>query len=489
MDITLKRAVKHLGIDYPQGQQIVADNIALQLIELGAATRTIPLPVPMPVMASTNLTGGIDNLTGDIIIPVVLGSATCCIIGDSLGYKERRVPSATYYQSLGDGLFGQINARLGQKFKLLALGAADGVLLATILDQFETAVRPYTPDYVWCLGNMENDIFAGTAISTLSTQLDSLLAKCRSIGAKLITTVPTPGGTQITTTTQRDAWYAATRLIVQKYGYLTDVCLLRTDMPLADPTATYPSPISGGYTDGGGHWYQRGATLLADLFATQVSNFVGGAYDPFDGSISTGMTDLNVLTPNMFNTGSTAGSGNLTGTLPGTGVTFSIGGTGSGVASLVSRLSEGKPGNYVDIAYTGPASPVWNTDRIRANTNNVSLASAGLAVGDVVQGLWEFETTSITQGFMGAHAFVIFTGSTGTYNRTYGNAQNNGAGVLTPLLTTPQGKRVIATPPLAIPPGTTGLQLFVEAHPSGANAAFTGRFGRHAFRKLDASFY
>lgn len=60
MDITLKRAVKHLGIDYPQGQQIVADNIALQLIELGAATRTIPLPVPMPVMASTNLTGMVD---------------------------------------------------------------------------------------------------------------------------------------------------------------------------------------------------------------------------------------------------------------------------------------------------------------------------------------------------------------------------------------------------------------------------------------------
>lgn len=60
MDITLKRAVKHLGIDYPQGQQIVADNIALQLIELGAATRTIPLPVPMPVMASTNLTGVIE---------------------------------------------------------------------------------------------------------------------------------------------------------------------------------------------------------------------------------------------------------------------------------------------------------------------------------------------------------------------------------------------------------------------------------------------
>ena len=435
------------------------------------------------------VTGGIKLSTGTVMSQLVVGGATCCIIGDSLGYKERRVPSASYYQSISDTLFQQINARLGQKFKLMSMGAADGVTLATILDQFETSVRSYAPDYVWCLGTMENDIFAGTATATLSTQLDTLLAKCRSIGAKLIVTAPTPGGTLITTSAQRDAWYAANRLIVQKFGYLSDVCLLRTDMVLADPTAAYPTPITGGYTDGAWHWYQRGATLLADVFASQISDFVGGVFDPFDGSISTGMTDTNVLTPNMFNTGTTAGGGNLTGTLPGSGVSFSVGGTGSGVSSLVSRLSEGVPGNWCDIAYTGPASPVWNTDRIRGNTGGVSIASAGLAVGDVVQGLWECETTSVTQGLMGIQVFVIFTGSTGTYNRSYGNTQNNGTGATASLLTTKQGKRVLCTPPLAIPVGTTALALYVEAHPTGASAAFTARFGRHAIRKLDSTWY
>ncbi len=443
----------------------------------------------IPGVVNDPATGAVALVAGGDVINLVSATATVCIIGDSLGYKERRTTSGAYLQSQADSLFAQINARIGQKFKLLNLDAADGIRFSAIVDKFETGVRQYAPDYVVCLGTFENDVVAGTSATTASTLLDSLLSKCRSIGAKLIVTTVTPGGTVIVNTTQRDKWYELARLTVQKYGGLSDVCLLRTDTVLADPTATYPSPISGGYTDGAWHWYQRGAAFLADLFATQISNFVGGSANPFDGTISASMTDLNVLTPNMFLTGTTAGGGNLTGTLPGSGVTFTVGGTGSGVASLTSRLSEGVPGNWLDIAYTGPASPVWNTDRIRGNTANVSLSSAGLAVGDVVSGLWECEVPTVSAGLMGLQMFVIFTGSSGTYGRTYANVQNNGIGVLAPMLTTIQGRRYYMTPPLAIPVGTTGLQLFVEAHPSGANAAFTARFGRHRYLKLDSTWY
>lgn len=414
---------------------------------------------------------------------------TACIIGNSLGYQERRQPSGGYYQSFGNGLFEQINQRSGQHFKLLNIKAADGIRLSTILDNFETGVRPHAPDYVFCLGALENEVANAADATTVSSQLSALLTKCRSIGAKLIITAMTPGGSIITTTAMRDKWYELNRVMLDLFWGVKDVCMLRTDTILADPTQTYPTPISGGYTDGAWHWYQRGASLIADTYISQISNFVGGFRDPFNGTWSASMTDVNALVGNPFNTGSAAAGSGLTGTVPGSGVSFSLGGTGSGAASLVSRLSDGVPGNWCQVVYSGPASPVWNTDRVRGNTSNVSISSAGLAVGDVIQGLWEVECSAASAGFMGFQIFVIFTGSTGTYGRAYGNVQNNGAGVLAPLLTTTQGKRVLATPPLAIQTGTTGLQLFVEAHPSGASASFTVKFGRHAYRKLDGTWY
>lgn len=432
---------------------------------------------------------GSNSLLG--VVPASARNNSVVALGNSLTGQEVRTPTGGYYTQLGNALFYQINARLNQTFKLLNVAGYSGNTSTQILSYFDSQVTPYSPGYVFLLGWAENDIAQLVSTTTILSNTSALINKCRSIGAKLIITMPTPGGVQLDSSSKAQAWIDTTSALKSYLADFKDVLLLRTDLPYLDATSTYPSPVSGGYTDTAWHWYQRGAHLLADTFATQISSFIGGATDALSSSWFSAISGTGALVGNPLNTGSTTAGGGLSGNVPTSGVTYSLAGTGTGVASLVARSdSLSLSGSqWCRVTYTGPASAVWTTDYIQGATTSTSISTGGLAVGDVIQGLWEVKTNGAVTGLMGAELFIIFTNSSGTYGRAYGNYQNNGSSSVASLLTTGLGQQIMATPPLAIPTGTTAVNMILRVHPVGTSASFAVDFGRHGFRKLDSTWY
>lgn len=70
MNITLYRAVKCLGVDYPQGPQTIPDAIATTLVNIGAAYITAGLPYEMPVKSIYDpVTGGISLSAAGVSVP------------------------------------------------------------------------------------------------------------------------------------------------------------------------------------------------------------------------------------------------------------------------------------------------------------------------------------------------------------------------------------------------------------------------------------
>lgn len=420
---------------------------------------------------------------------LLLGGNRAVVIGDSLATQDYRITSGAFYTQSGNGIFSQINARMRQYFQLLNVGGHSGQTLATVLSYFETEVTPFAPDYLFVIGSIENDIAQLTPAASIINSVKALIVRCQALGIRLVITGTAPGGSLLSNSAKSQAYIDLNRTLEDLMRMQKNTLFLRADYQYYDASnLTVPSPLTGGYSDGTWHPYARGASVLADSWTTSIINFVGEAYDPFDAGWFTGATGLSALVANPFNQGSQAALGGLTGFVPASGVTYSNGGTGVGVASVVARTD--RPGQWCRVAYTGPAAPVFNTDRLRATTNAVSLATAGLAVGDYLTGLWEIATDGPVIGLMGAQVFVNFIGSTNpTLSRSYGNYQNAGTAPNTPMLTTPISQMVLGTPNVAIPVGTTSVQLFCEFHPSGANAAFNALYGRHGYKKLSSQWY
>lgn len=419
---------------------------------------------------------------------LLIGGNSAVVIGDSLATQDKRLTSGGYYTQSGNGVFSQINARMRQFFKLKNVGGYSGRTLGTVISFFDVDVAPFMPDYLFVIGSIENDIFAGTPAATIVSNVNTLIDRCQSLGIRLVIMGTPPGGTQLTTNARSQAYIDLNRTLANTMRSKKNVLFLRADYQYYDvANLVKPSPLSGGFSDGAWHPYARGACILADSFTKDIAEFVGISYDPFDTAWFTGATGISALVGNPFNQGSQVASGGLTGFVPGAGVTFSKTGTGSGVASVVARTD--KPGNWCKVAYSGPTTnPVWQTDFLRGETPTVSLATAGLAVGDFVTGLWEVCTDGNVAGLMGANVFIIFGNSTGV-GRVYGNYQNSGAVPNTPMLSTPITPQVLATPKIAIPPGTTTLRLCCDVHPSGANAVFNAMFGMHGYNQLSSDSY
>lgn len=416
---------------------------------------------------------------------------TAVVIGNSLAALDKPFPSGGYQQLLPTSLFGQMNYQLGQAFLLLSVAGVGGQRISQINARFDTDVTPYRPGYVFA-HLLENDAAAAsnsldaagvkTAVDNARAEVRTFLAKNFAINATPVIYGLTPSAAQITGVGKADVWVQLNFMLAEECSKTKGRAIF---LPLheayIDIAATYPAGLSG-YDDGDFHFNSKGACIAAKKMAPILAKHIPRTPYIFPSHFhGTSASDMG-LVANPFMRGSQAAPAALSGNVPAAGVTATKGGTGTAVASLIARTDA--PGQWAQIVYTGPASPVWDTDKCGFNTSGISYATAGLEVGDWFQAFWEVDLDENPTNFGGFELEVRFSGSPTLYTRVYGNKQNNNLGQLVWLGSLSPGRGVLATPPCKVSVGTTGIQTFVTAHPGGANAAFTARFGRHYVRNF-----
>lgn len=435
-------------------------------------------------------------------VPLRGGAHTSVHVGDSLTNQEAPTASGANLQWLANAAFHNLNYRLGLRLNMVAISGVSGTRSDQILLRLQEvlAANPGVGNVFITSGANDVDQYltAPRTPAQYKATMQAMINMCLAAGARPIVFGITGSEQYITTSGKADMWQTCNWILRDLARLNPDMVLEPVDTYLTDLSKNFPSNFTS-LTDGSFHWNSLGAKVISDALYPTLNAMIPPV-DLFPSARPSGSTwaPTNELafTPNSLMTGSQAASGNMTGVLPAAGITISIGGTGTGVASLSQNTDAPTGSQWSSIAYTGPASAVNATDYVNVNTANVSLAAAGLAVGDTVQGLFEFNMGASATNLMGAEIFVNFIGATGSvtpmfgppgaYSRSYGMKQNNGAAPLVALGSNPLGKGVLHTVPMPIPAGTTALALFVRVYPvSGSNAAtFTPMFGRHRIRKV-----
>lgn len=458
----------------------------------------VKMPSDIPAL-SANATGIVANST---FVPFRGGNHKAILVGDSLINQDVPTASGGYLQWLSSGMLHNLNYRLGVRLDIVGISGVSGTRSDQIALQLPIllAANPGV-GYVFInagANDVDQYLTAPRTVAQYKATMQSMINMCLANGARPIVFGITGSELYITTSGKADMWQACNWVLRDLARSNPDMILITNDVLLGDASKNFPSNLTT-LTDGSFHPNSLGAKIIGDNGFTKLDSIITPV-DLFPSAFKSGGTWVPVnelaLTPNALMTGTASGTGNVTGNVPSSGITISVGGTGAGVSSLSQNTDAPTGSQWVSVAYTGPASAVNATDYVNANTPNISLAAAGLAVGDSVQGLFEFNMSGSASSFMGVEIFVNFVGATGSvtpqfgptgvYSRAYGMKQNNSSAPLVALGTNTMGKGVLHTPPMPIPAGTTAIGLFVRAYPVSGSAAatFTVMFGRHRVRKI-----
>jgi lysophospholipase L1-like esterase len=344
----------------------------------------------------------------------------------------------------------------GNPLDLVGVGGNSGLRTDQIIPTFAAQVAALSPDYVViCAGT--NDLAQGLGATAALNGLMTMAALVESIGATPILMTLPPGETYVSASQAiRDSW-------VSFNAQVKAICADRR-YPLLDAMHAYldeSSPLYAplpGHTDGAVHPYSRGAQAIGMMLGELLRGL------PRRSLFNPQTVAANVCTnPLLTGAGGTI-PGGFSGSAP-TGCQLSFSG-GSGASSVVAR-ADGGPGNWWQVAMSGSVAGN-GADLIFPAA---SLATAGLAVGDVCRFVLDAEIDDGHSGVLCLNAGLRFLG---TSNWSYAYSAQSSNGSLRPGAQSLQFR----VPEFVIPAGTTSLGLYLRVScASGAVINATVRAG------------
>ena len=382
-------------------------------------------------------------------------------------YQYQTSPIVWANQQLNGALYGLTNCGYS--------GKTSDEILSHIAD-----VVAQKPKYAICFFP-ENDIATGVStltggaltstdtISNITTAVKTLLT------AGIIPVIGTPlVSLAYNSQAKADHFHAVAAYIrALPYTY-PGVRVFEASDLYVDLTATYPQPLSG-WTDASVHPVNKACQLLGERIAAQLYDVT--PLNPFPSHFNASNAGVSGMHVNPFMTGSggTIGS-NAAGSCPTSLTLSSTRASGTATGSLVSR-TDGKPGQWAQIAYSGPVGGALGDYAQLGSTGDRALPS-GIAIGDTIQVYQEFEMDASPTNFAGAAVMVRVSPTMNVFGNGFVSSSDYTA------LSKKQTSGVLVTPPFQIKADSAGLRVYGRAYVSAASAAFTVRFGRVGFRKI-----
>lgn len=337
---------------------------------------------------------------------------------------------------------------------VVAVSGNSGYRTDQIAPLFAAQVAAHAPDYV-LITAATNDLIQGLGAAYALRGVLQMAALVESIGAVPIVRTISPGGS-----------FAASPELFQArrdFNALIASAALQNGWPLFDTSRAYldtasavDAPMSG-YTDGEFHPLNKGAVVEAEILADLLK---GLPRRELFNPTTTGNLASNPL---MTGTGGTKPTG-VTGVVP-DGGNYNIGGGATCVSSIVPRTD----GGYGDWWQSEMVIPVGGY--VSQLIGVVSMAAAGIAVGDTLRAVCDIEVLDGHDG--GVNSVDLrakFNGATDPQWATaYSPASASGT------LRLGRFAAQYRIPELVVPAGTTSISLY--ANISGANCALTTRVG------------
>jgi lysophospholipase L1-like esterase len=337
---------------------------------------TIPTALRQEIFESglngvASLRPAINPLTGEMagftkpngqVVTLRTSPGGVSLLGDSRTAVNRvlnaGVNLAVYNAS---GVFSQLRAKSGQRFRLLYNGGVSGERTDQINARVDTALSYYPGLVIYWAGI--NDIAQSypsgtTSASTAFANIQAAGNKCIATGAQFLVFADYPAtgwtaaqvGQMFELNARLSNWAQTTPGVI-----LFDACRYMLDYT----TATAPTQKAG-YTYDGVHPSMRGAYVLAKaldgLISSSVPNFspkrISGLQDNFTNNPWELLANGNHITTSG---GAGSGAGGITGTVPGS---MNITRTGTTAATVVSTAvaADGISGNDCVLTITGAAS-------------------------------------------------------------------------------------------------------------------------------------
>lgn len=372
------------------------------------------------------------------------------IWGDSMATQNDATNSG--YDYLGNAFIWKGLHVAGNPLDVIYVGGNSGNRTDQIIANFASQVAAQSPDYVLILAGT-NDLIQGYGNDYAINGVMQMVALVESIGAVPILWCLTPGDTWAANGTNRSLWIthnASLRSLASAQG-----------LPIIDGSAAFATaagqPDAIASTNDGLHPNNLASEYLAPVVGAFFAQMPRRRlYSPLAAGNA-------VANPLLAGTGGTKQSG-VTGSVP-------DGCTASGVAASVSSV------------YTRANGPGrWWQQVLTLNANQASvmyfsvatLATAGLAVGDVVRAVCDVEMDAGNSGLHSIRLVLQYVGGTPGSSNSTSDATNNGVGVV-PGATY---KRQLATAKKAIPAGTTSVNVYVIVQAqSSMGASCTVRVG------------
>lgn len=340
--------------------------------------------------------------------------------------------------------------------------SADGIA------RFDTDVTPLRPQIVVeAFGS--NDIGLNRTAEATFADKAAMWAKARGFGAKVITTTCPPRNTFTSAQTQE-----AHRLNTMLRNY---AATNPDDFALVDWFPTFCDPLTGVWkgtlVDAAGvHPNTRGAAVVGlGPFATALRRFISETADPLPTS---NVNDLDNMLTNPLMTGTTGtinSNRGITGSVP-DGYTASSTGTDANMTSVVSKVARADGiGDWFQINNT--VIPLANSYVSGAR----SARPGTWAVGDIVQGVIEFETDAA--GWSDGILDLQLLATNGATILNIGGALGVGQDSIVKYR---PDRGVLRTPPMVLPATTTDVRFTFLCGGLGVV-----RFGRAGLRKLPAA--
>ena len=403
---------------------------------------------------------------------------TICLLGDSLGDRNKWQDASTYYFIQDYGYWAFANQFLGHRLRLLNVAALAGAKINTIATFIPDGVVAYKPGYCLVFAGI-NDVNAFS--TTGSTQGDTALYEdawqryCVNLvqpmfAADIIPILCTlPPLNSLGSVTSQRGWYYFNQKI-------RDFCASNRGVILADLASnTYADTL--GYNAQSAsmidtvHPNALGCQQIGKAIAAAVSPFVPAQprYAVVAGDYYNGVTPAAFRTANNAGTvgaGTPAPSGTAqTGwTLQGA-FSGGVAGTESIVGSQVAATDGGNDWQQIVVAATGLSGARVGGVYFYSTANLLS-GNTGFAPGDWIESAFEVVVSGTQTNVATIMARVLFQGSTHTELRSplqVTNATSIGA-----LATA----TMVGTPIARIPSTATSLRLGFYAQFTSTQATY-----------------
>lgn len=383
------------------------------------------------------------------------------LLGDSLVAQSQPVTigSNTYFGRRG--WFVWANIYLGQRFRVVYEGGVSGDTTTQISARV-TAALATNPAWAIVQGGT-NDVAANrTSAQIIATLRDDIYAPLLARGVRIIAMTIPPRQASDMTSGRTTVMYEVNRWIRDYASSTPGMALVDSHALLAASDGT---PATNVLYDGV-HYSNMGAERVGAEFSRVIGPLVPAMTSRLLPESNVADAKAYVANPLMIGTG--GATGGLSGaTLAPTSWNLGTDGGGGGGTPTLTSTSK--------VARTDFPAASWYQVALASGSlavySDVTLSGSGIAVGDLVSGIMEFETDADWSS-MTRWELVLFHGAAYA-NYTMGAAYDSQAADLAINLTNKVRSGVILTPPIAVASGTTTLRLYHRSRGAG-----TFRLGR-----------